>query len=163
MTTAAVLIGVALAGTAVSTYAAYSAAQAQKSAYSYNSKLASEEQGAAQTQGNLAAQQDARQQALAAGAIEANQGASGGTQQGSALDVLGDVNSQWQKQKQDDVYNAQLRAFGYQSASTAASNAANASSPGLAAAGALGQGASNTAMLYSRLYPQQEGAPVANV
>src|SRR5258705_343690 len=55
---------------------------------------------------------------LRTGAVTAAAGASGGKQQGSVLDVLGDVGAQNEIQRQDIIYRGALAERGYNNSAT---------------------------------------------
>lgn len=161
MATAALIVGAI--GTAVSAYGAYEQSQATANAEKFNAQVQSNNEAAALAQGQLQAKQDARNAALAAGTIEANQGASGGRMDGSALDVLGDVSTQWNLQQQSDKENAALKGMGYANSATADNFAASQQSPYLSAASALTAGGSSTLNNYLYNTRTNQGTSLSNM
>jgi hypothetical protein len=98
---------------AISAIGAIRQGQAAKAAADYNATI--------NQQNALIARQDASQQAAQAdrenrlrlGTIRANAGASGGTGAGSVFDVLGDAAAQGELEKQNILYQGELKARGY--------------------------------------------------
>ncbi len=103
-----------MVGAVMSAVGAIQQGQAAKDAADYNAKIAS--QNAQISLQNAADQQHQadREAYLRMGSIRASQGASGGTaNEGSVLDVLGDVAGQNELERQQIAYRGELAARGY--------------------------------------------------
>src|SRR5574341_196071 len=81
-------------GTALAAYGAYQQGAAARKASNFNAAVARQNAIVATGQAKAKAAQIERENILRLGLIRANQGASGGTMEGSVLDVIGDVASQ---------------------------------------------------------------------
>ena len=152
---------VALAGigTVTSTIGAIQQGKQNEAAANYNAEVEQNYATAQEQQAQIQAQQDARQTALLKGTIIANAGASGGTGQGSALDVLGDTVSQGTLQQQNDIYSGQLGAMkSTNSAKSYQFQAANAMPDAmLNASSKLFSGAQGTYDTYNKYYGSPQG------
>jgi len=142
-----------IAGTAVAVYGVYQQGQAQKSAADYNARLAGQNAVIARQQADLRARQQDRLNRMRLGTIRATQGAAGGAQdEGSVLDIIADNAMQGELQRQEIMYEGELKARGYQG--TAALDRMQGKAAGKAAAigagSALLGGASKTAGLLKR-------------
>jgi hypothetical protein len=96
--------------------AAYSAIQqgkAQQAAATFNAITSMQDATMARSEAMLQAQQTQRETVVRLGAIRANQGASGGTAEGSVLDVIGDVARQGELEKQYQTWRGEAKARGY--------------------------------------------------
>ena len=103
-----------IAGTAVAVYGVYQQGQAQKSAAEYNAKLAQQNAIVARQQADLRARQQDRLNRMRLGTIRATQGAAGGAQdEGSVLDIVADNAMQGELQRQEIVYEGELKARGF--------------------------------------------------
>jgi hypothetical protein len=128
----AAVIGAATAGAA-----AYSSGRAQAHASNYAAQLAEQNAITARQQADARQKQQDRDTKLRLGAIRANQGAFGGANEGSALDVLGDTASQLELARQNIAYAGELQARGYDSTAILdEARATNASRGGAYQAGA---------------------------
>lgn len=104
----------AAAGAAVSAVGAVQQGQAAKKAANYNAAVQRQNAEIATSDAALRARQIDRTNILRSGQIRAAHGASGGaSDQGSVLDVLGDVATQGELEKQDALYKGDLAARGY--------------------------------------------------
>lgn len=101
-------VALAAIGTVTSTIGAIQQGKQNEAAANYNAEVEQNYATAQEQQAQIQAQQDARQTALLKGTIIANAGASGGTGEGSALDVLGDTVSQGELQQQLDLENGRI-------------------------------------------------------
>src|SRR5574341_579159 len=81
-------------GTALAAYGAYQQGAAARKASNFNAAVARQNAIVATGQAKAKAAQIERENILRLGLIRANQGASGGTMEGSVLDVIGDVAAQ---------------------------------------------------------------------
>lgn len=104
---------IAVAAAAVSAYGAYQQGQAAKTQAKFNAKIADENAQSARAQSAMQQQQQDRENYKRLGAIRANQGASGGTMEGSALDVLGETAAQGELEKQNIGYRGEMQARGF--------------------------------------------------
>lgn len=129
----AAIIGVAasVAGAAVTAYSAIQQGDAAAAAARYNQQVADQNAAAAKQQAEQDAQIQKAQSQQLLGAQAAAYGASGVTNEGSALDVLGNTASNAELARQTILYKGQLKAAGYSdeaildqaNAATAESNA----------------------------------------
>lgn len=109
-------VAVPIAMWAMAGLAAYGAIQqgkAQQAAATFNAITSMQDATMARSEALLQAQQTHRETVLRLGTIRANQGASGGTAEGSVLDVIGDVARQGELEKQYQVWRGEARARGY--------------------------------------------------
>lgn len=108
-----------VAGSVMSAIGAIQQGQAAKSAAEYNATIAMQNAEIARSNARAKAQQQERETYLRLGSIRANQGASGGTaNEGSVLDVIGDVAAQSELEKQQIIYQGELQARGFQNEAT---------------------------------------------
>lgn len=98
---------------AVTAVGAIQQAQAAKKAANYNAQLADENAKIARQQGDSHAAQIRRQSVLGLGDMRASFAANGVSLEGSALDVMADSAYQYELDKQNARYNAELKARGY--------------------------------------------------
>lgn len=103
---------------AVSAFGAYQQGQAAKKAGEFNAQVNLQNAAAAQSQASMRASQQQRETLLRVGAIRAAHGASGGTADGSVLDVLADTAAQGEMQRQSIIYGGEMQARGYQNTAT---------------------------------------------
>lgn len=124
-------------GTVVSVISAFSQGRASSSASTYNAQVMAQNADIARSNASMQAAQIERETKIRLGAIRAAQGKSGGTgDSGSVLDVLGDVASQSELERQHALYQGELQARGYQnSAALDSAAASNAGTSGFLRAG----------------------------
>lgn len=104
-----------IAGAVVSAVGALRQGQASASAAEYNAQINQQNAQIARDNAAMQARQQDRENYLRLGAIRAAQGKSGGAAgEGSVLDVLADTAAQGELQKQDIIYQGELRARGFQ-------------------------------------------------
>lgn len=101
-----------VAAAAVAAYSAYQQGQAAKKAANFNAAVQRQNAQATLTQSRANAAQVQRENILRLGAIRASQGASGGTGEGSVLDVISDVAAQGELERQNTLYRGELAARG---------------------------------------------------
>ena len=101
------------AGTALSVFGQLQSGKASKQAAEFNEKINRQNAELAQVEARDNARIVDRQNYLLRGSIVAAQGASGGTQSGSVLDVIADAAAQGELEKQMIIYRGQLKARGY--------------------------------------------------
>jgi len=112
---AAAIPYIMVAAAAVGAVAAVQQGRAAKAAGEYNARVAEQNAQYAREQSALQAQQADREGRLRLGAIRAAHGASGGAAaEGSVIDVLGDVASQNELERQDILYRGAALAGGFQ-------------------------------------------------
>ena len=116
---AELLLAVQVIGTVTSAIGALRQGEASSSAAKFNAQINEQNaQIARQNAAEQAAESD-RDMYLRLGMIRANQGASGGQSgQGSVLDIIGDAAAQGEKNKQNIVYQGELKARGYTNTAT---------------------------------------------
>ena len=103
------------AAAAVGAVAAIQQGRAAKAAGEFNARMSEQNAQFAREQAGLQAQQADREGRLRLGAIRAAHGASGGrAAEGSVIDVLGDVASQNELERQDILYRGAARASGFE-------------------------------------------------
>ena len=106
-------------GTAVSVISALQQGNAAKSAANFNAQTATQNAEIARQQATDQATQSSRENYLRLGAIRAAQGRAGGTgDAGSVLDVLGDTAAQGEIERQDIIYQGELKARGFANTAT---------------------------------------------
>jgi hypothetical protein len=111
---ATILIGVTLAGAAMSAVGAVGQANAAASAGKYNAQMKQNQAVASMDQANADAQRVQREGTRAAGSLLAGYGASGvATDEGSPLDVLRDSWTQNALDVSNIMYRGRLKATGY--------------------------------------------------
>jgi len=142
-----------VAGTAVAVYGTYQQGQAQKKALTYNARVAEQNAEIARQQATLRASQQDRLNRLRMGSIRAAAGASGGVaNEGSIIDILADQAIQGELQKQEILYEGELKARGFDASATLSimegSAAGKASTIG--AGSALLSGVSSTNVMLKR-------------
>ena len=102
------------AGAVVSAVGAIQQGKAAKAAADYNATVSEQNAQIARNDAAMQAVQIERENALRLGAIRAAQGKSGGVaNEGSVLDVLGDVAAQGELERQQAIYQGELRARGF--------------------------------------------------
>lgn len=102
------------ASTAVAVYGARQQAKAAEQAADYNAEVAEQNAGIAREQAALRAQQIDRENRLRLGATKAAAGASGiSGGAGTVIDVVGDLVTQGELQRQEALYEGELRARGF--------------------------------------------------
>ena len=115
----AILPALQVVGTVVSIIGALNQGRTQSAAADFNAQVSEQNAQIARQQAADQARQADRETYLRLGAIRAAQGASGGTaDEGSVLDVLGDVAAQSELEKQDILYRGELTARGYTNTAT---------------------------------------------
>lgn len=87
--------------------------QAAKAAANFNAQISEQNAQISRQDAKDQEIQQQRETYLRLGRIRAAQGASGGEQAGSVLDVLGDVGAQSELERQHIIYQGELRARGY--------------------------------------------------
>lgn len=131
----------------------------QSSAYEYDANVQDTYAQEQIQQGKMAAGIDARKAYLLRGTILANQGGSGGTNSGSALDVLADQMSQGMLQEQGDIYSSQVEGNKYRNSATADRyNAREARSASYLNAASALVGAGAQEEMYGRMKAQPTGS-----
>ena len=106
-------------GTAVSVMSALQQGRAAKSAADFNAQTSTQNADIARQQATDQATQSSRENYLRLGAIRAAQGRAGGTgDAGSVLDVLGDTAAQGEIERQDLIYQGELKARGFANTAT---------------------------------------------
>lgn len=153
MAVSTILTGLTIAGAAVSAYGIYQQGMAQKSAAEYNSKVAQQNAQIARQQGELRARQQDRLNRLRLGTIRASAGASGGAaNEGSVLDIIADNAVQGELQKQEILYESELKARGYEGRKGLLDMEADSAGKGavIGAAGALIGGAQQSYGMLKR-------------
>ena len=150
-----------LAGAAVSAYGAYQQGQFQKASSNYQAQVATQDAGVAQEQAAAQADQDKRMAYLRIGAAKASYGASGVSSAGSPIDVIGDIAAQSELQRQNDLYQGNLKARGSGETATTETAAGKAAASGgtLTAGASLLAGGANAYSGYKRLNPSSASAP----
>jgi len=141
------------AAAVVGAVAAVQQGRAAKAAGEYNAKMAEQNAIYARQSAEFQMQQADREGRLRLGAIRAAHGASGGVaEEGSVLDVLGDVAGQNEIEKQDIKWRGEVRAAGFAgTASLDRMQGKQAETSGYLKAGqALLGGASSSYTAYSR-------------
>lgn len=104
---------IAVAAAAVSAYGAIQQGQAAKQQAKFNATVAQQNAQAARANSVMQQEQQQRETYKRLGAIRANQGASGGTMEGSALDVLGETAAQSELEKQNLAYRGEMQVRGH--------------------------------------------------
>lgn len=84
-----------------------------KAAADYNATISTQNAAIARQNAADKARQADRETYLRLGSIRANQGASGGSMEGSVLDVLGDVAAQSELERQHIIYSGEMQARGF--------------------------------------------------
>ncbi len=107
------------AGAVISAVGAIRQGQAQKAAADYNAQIAEQNAQIARSQALDAERVQQRETYMRLGAIRAAQGHAGGAAgEGSVLDVLGDVAAQSERERQQVIYEGELRARGFTNTAT---------------------------------------------
>lgn len=109
----AVIPIVMIASAALSAYGAIQQGKAAKAAANYNAQIQQQNAQIARTNAAAEADQSRRETMMRLGSIRAAQGASGGTAEGSVLDVLGMTAAEGKRQEQEITYRGELQARGY--------------------------------------------------
>lgn len=108
-----------VAAAAVSAYSAVQQGKAAKAADIYNATINKQNADLSREEAQAQARQADREMYLRLGAIRAVQGKSGGVaNEGSVLDVIGDVAAQSELQKQNIIYEGELKARGFNNTAT---------------------------------------------
>ena len=107
-----------IAAAAVSAYSAVQQGKAAKAASAFNATIATQNAEISRDNAEAQATQQDRENLLRLGAIRAAQGKSGGTASGSVLDVLADTAAQGELERQNIVYQGELRARGFANTAT---------------------------------------------
>ena len=138
---------------AISAFGALQSGNAAKTAAKYNAKINEQNADLALADAADQARVLEREQYLRTGAIRAAQGASGGRQEGSVLDVIADVAAQGELEKQMILYRGQLKARGYRNAAQMDEYSGDTAKTGsyLKAGTELLGGALNTYKSYTQL------------
>lgn len=142
------------ASAAVAVVSAVQQGRAAKAAGDYNAQLAERNAQMERQQAALRAAQSEREGMLRLGAIRAAQGKSGGVaNEGSVIDVLGDVAEQNELERQDILYRGAARAGAYEgSANLERMRGSTGQTAGYLKAGeALLGGAAGTYTAYKRV------------
>lgn len=109
----AALLVLTAASTAVAFVGARQQARAQEQAANYNATVAEQNAEIAREQAALRAQQIERENRLRLGATLAAAGASGVATEGTVIDVVGDLVTQGELERQQALYEGELRARGF--------------------------------------------------
>jgi hypothetical protein len=149
----AIMQWMGVAAAVVSAAGAYKQGKAAKAAAEYNAALSRQNAEVVREQTAQNVKQADREAYLRLGKIRAAQGASGGAQEGSVLDILADTAAQNEIDRQDIVYRGALAERGYTNAAALDQfEGSNAQRQGTMAAGAeLLGGAANTYVNSQRL------------
>jgi hypothetical protein len=102
-----------VASAAVAAYGAIQQGKAAKAAASFNEAIGRQNADISRENARVQAAQVDRENFLRLGAIRAAQGASGGTPEGSVLDVLADTARQGEMERQYELYKGEAAARGY--------------------------------------------------
>lgn len=102
-----------VASAVVSAVSAVRQGRAAQAASEYNRRVNEQNAQIARDEARLQVQQHERETYMRLGAVRAAQGRAGGTAEGSVLDVLADVASQSELERQQIIYRGELRARGY--------------------------------------------------
>ena len=159
---AAALPFLSIAGTAMSVIGTLSQSRAQSQAAGYNAQISERNAQIALDQGAAELKQTKHANALRLGSIRAGYGASGiSSSEGSPLDVLESSVMQAALEEQNVMYNANLRAQGYEdNASLSRTQAKNTMKGGMfAAAGQALMGGAKAYDMYSSKAPGA-GTPI---
>ena len=108
-----VIAVITAASAAVAAYSAIQQGKAADAAGEYNKTVNDQNAQIARTDALAQADQVRRENYLRLGAIKAAQGKSGGTMEGSVLDVLGDAAAQGELERQNVIYQGEQRARGF--------------------------------------------------
>ena len=148
--------------TAVSVVGALRQGSAESDTAKYNAQVAMRNAEISRQQAKAEAAQIERTNRLRIGTIIANVGGSGITMEGSALEVLGDVVSQGELDRQQALYRGEIRAIGYEDTSyLERQRSKDARTAGYFRAGsALFKGAAQGYDQYEDIYGGTEGEPV---
>ena len=106
------------ASAGIAAYGAIQQGKAQQAAATFNAITALQDGTMARSEALLQAQQTQRETVLRLGQARAAQGASGGTNEGSALDVIADIGRQGELERQFDIYKGEAKARGYTNTAT---------------------------------------------
>jgi hypothetical protein len=98
---------------AMAAYGAIQQGKAQQAAATFNAITAMQDETMAKGEALLQAQQTHRETVLRLGKARAAQGASGGTAEGSFLDVVGDIAKQGELERQYQLWKGEAKARGY--------------------------------------------------
>lgn len=141
------------AGTALSVFGQLQGGSAAKQAAEFNEKINRQNAELALVEARDNARIVDRQNYLLRGSIVAAQGASGGKQQGSVLDVIADAAAQGELEKQMILYRGQLKARGYTNTAELDQMSGNSAQSGsyLKAGAELLSGGVNTYKSYTSL------------
>ena len=141
------------AGTALSVFGQLQSGKASKQAAEFNEKINRQNAELALVEARDAARIQDRQNYLLRGSIVAAQGASGGAQSGSVLDVIADAAAQGELEKQMILYRGQLKARGYTNTANLDEMSGDAAQTGsyLRAGAELLSGGVNTYKTYAGL------------
>jgi len=162
MSVAALPLIITGVSTAVQVVGALRQGRATESAANYNAAVADRNATVVRQQAGQEAAQIDRTNRLRIGAIRASIGASGGAMEGSAIDVLGDVVAQGELDRQQALYEGELRAIGFEDTSTLERRrgAEAKSASRLRAGSALLSGAAQGYQQYDDIYGGSgEGSP----
>jgi hypothetical protein len=149
--------------TAVKVIGAIRQGKSESRAAEYNAAIAERNATIARQQASQQAAQVARENRMRIGTLRANVGAAGITMEGSPIDVLGDVVSQGELERQNEIYRGEIRALGFEdTASLERMRGSSAKSAGYLRAGtALLSGAAQGYGQYEDIYGggDEEGKP----
>lgn len=143
-----------IAAAAVSAYGAVQQGKAAKAAATFNAQVSDQNAQVSREEAQAQARQQDRETYQRLGAVRAAQGKNGGVaNEGSVLDVIGDVAAQGELQKQNIQYEGELKARGFTNTSTLdRASGATAQRNSYSAAGSeLLNGASNAYSASSKL------------
>lgn len=147
---AAVVVAIAAV---VGAAAAVQQGQTAKAAANYNVKVNQQNAEIATQEATDLAKQHDRETFMRLGAIKATQGKSGGTMEGSALDILGDAAAQSELEKQYITYRGKLgeRQYNNTAGLDAFAGEAAGRASGMRAGSDLLSGAAGSYMAYQKL------------
>lgn len=141
---AAITAATTAAATIVQAVGARRQAEAQSQAATYNAKVAEQNADAVRQQAQVQAQQIDRRNRLRIGAVKAAAGGAGIELQGSVIDLIGDMTTQGELERQNALWQGEMQARGFNiDSALSKSQARNARRAGrLRVAGTLLSGAS---------------------
>lgn len=106
------------ASAAMAAYGAIQQGKATQAAATFNAITSLQDASMARSEALMQAQQTQRENVLRIGAARANQGASGGTAEGSFLDVVSDLAKQGELERQYQLWRGEAKARGYTNTAT---------------------------------------------
>lgn len=155
------LIPIAMyAGTAIAVYGAVQQGKAQKAAAQFNAAQAKMNAEMARSDALVREQQIHRETLMRIGAARAAQGASGGTAEGSFLDVIGSLAAEGELEAQWARYTGERQAAGYETTASLDQMRGKAASDAsyINAASSLASGLARGYSSQRQLNPPRRGA-----